>query len=126
MGMKQEFGEFIAKGNVLDLAIGVVIGAAFGKIVSKFVENIIMPFVSLLTPSGDWRSAGITLSEGPSKVAPGMTPEQLAEAGKDDIIIKLGDFLGATLDFIIVAFVLFLVVKAVNRMKARAEAVPKA
>ena len=122
MGMKQEFGEFIAKGNVLDLAIGVVIGAAFGKIVSKFVENIIMPFVSLMTPSGDWRSAGITLSEGPVKVAPGMTPEQLVEAGKDDIIVKLGDFLGASLDFVIIAVVLFLVVKSVNRVKARSEA----
>jgi large conductance mechanosensitive channel len=125
MGMKKEFGEFIAKGNVVDLAVGVVIGAAFGKIVTKFVENIIMPFVSLVTPGGDWRNAGLTLSEGPVKVAPGMTPEQLAEAAKDDVILKFGDFLGAALDFIIVAFVLFLVVKSVNRMKARAEA-PKA
>jgi large conductance mechanosensitive channel len=122
VGMKQEFGAFIAKGNVVDLAVGVVIGAAFGKIVSKFVENIIMPFVSLMTPSGDWRSAGITLSEGPVKVAPGMTPEQLVEAGKDDIIVKLGDFLGASLDFVIIAVVLFLVVKSVNRVKARSEA----
>ncbi len=125
MGMKKEFGEFIAKGNVVDLAVGVVIGAAFGKIVTKFVENIIMPFVSLATPGGDWRNAGFTLSEGPVKVAPGMTPEQIAEAAKDDIIIKFGDFLGAALDFIIIAFVLFLVVKSVNKMKARAEA-PKA
>jgi large conductance mechanosensitive channel len=117
MGMKKEFGEFIAKGNVVDLAVGVVIGAAFGKIVTKFVENIIMPFVGLFSPTGDWRAAGLTLSEGPRKVAPGMSAEELAEVAKDDIVLKFGDFLGATLDFFIVAFVLFLVVKAVNRAK---------
>ena len=125
MGMGKEFKEFISKGNVIDLAVGVVIGAAFGKIVSKFVDNIIMPFISLLTPSGDWRNAGITLSEGPIKVAPGMTPEQVAEAAKDDVILKLGDFLGAVLDFMIVAFVLFLVIKAINKMRAKQEP-PKA
>jgi large conductance mechanosensitive channel len=118
MGLKQEFGAFIAKGNVVDLAVGVVIGAAFGKIVTKFVENIIMPFVSLLTPTGDWRNAGLTLSEGPRKAAPGMTPEQLAEVAQDDVVVRFGDFLGATLDFLIVAFVLFLVVKAVNRARS--------
>ena len=119
MAMGKEFKDFISKGNVVDLAVGIVIGVAFGKIVSKFVDNIIMPFVGLLTPSGDWRNAGITLSEGPVKVAPGMTPEQLAEAAKDDVVIKLGDFMGAVLDFVIVAFVLFLVIKGVNRMRAK-------
>lgn len=119
MAMGKEFKDFISKGNVVDLAIGVVIGAAFGKIVSKFVDNIIMPFVGLLTPSGDWRNAGITLSEGPVKVAPGMNAAQLAEAAKDDVVIKIGDFMGAVLDFVIVAFVLFLVIKGINRMRAK-------
>ena len=119
MAMGKEFKDFISKGNVVDLAVGVVIGAAFGKIVSKFVDNIIMPFVGLLTPSGDWRNAGITLSQGPVKATPGMTPEQLAEAAKDDVVLKLGDFMGAVLDFVIVAFVLFLVIKAINRTRAK-------
>lgn len=119
MAMGKEFKEFISKGNVVDLAIGVVIGAAFGKIVSKFVENIIMPFVSLLTPSGDWRNAGITLSQGPVKVTPAMTPAELAEAAKDDVVLKLGDFMGAVLDFLIVALVLFMVIKGINRMRAK-------
>lgn len=119
MAMGKEFKDFISKGNVVDLAVGIVIGVAFGKIVSKFVDNIIMPFVGLLTPSGDWRNAGITLSQGPVKATPGMTPEQLAEAAKDDVVLKLGDFMGAVLDFVIVAFVLFLVIKGVNRMRAK-------
>ena len=96
MGMGKEFREFISKGNVVDLAVGVVIGAAFGKIVSKFVENLIMPFIGLLTPSGDWRNFGITLSEGPLKVVEGMDDKAKAEALKDDVILKVGDFLDSS------------------------------
>lgn len=117
MAMGKEFKEFISKGNVVDLAVGVVIGAAFGKIVTKFVENIIMPFVSLLTPSGNWREFGITLSDGGTPIAPGMTTEQIAEVVKDDVIIRIGDFAGAVLDFVIVAFVLFMVIKGMNKLR---------
>lgn len=96
--MFKEFKEFAFKGNVLDLAIGVVIGGAFGKIVKAVVDDVVMPAVGILLPSGDWRAAGFRL--------------------RGDAKILWGDFLGVTIDFLVVAFVLFLVVRTLNRMKA--------
>src|SRR6185503_17533891 len=92
-----------------DLAVGVVIGAAFGKIVSALVADFIMPVVALAMPAGEWRENGIVLREG-------ATP-------KDAVILKYGDFLGATLDFFIVAFVLFILVsKIVKAAEGRLKA----
>lgn len=107
--MFKEFKEFAFKGNVVDLAVGVVIGAAFGKIVAGVVADIIMPVVGLAMPSGDWRTAGITLREGG---VPG--PE-------GDARLLIGDLGGVVLDFLIVAFVLFLAVRAINRATKKAE-----
>jgi large conductance mechanosensitive channel len=95
MGMLKEFKEFAVKGNVLDLAIGVIIGGAFGKIVTSFVSDIVMPLINPIIPGGDWK----TITVGPG--------------------VKLGNFLGVTLDFIIIAFVIFLLVKAINASKKR-------
>jgi large conductance mechanosensitive channel len=81
---------------VVDLAVGVIVGAAFGKIVARLVEDLVMPLVGLALPSGDWRNAGLTLRH--------------AADPKDDVILKFGDLLGALLDFFVVALVLFLVV----------------
>ena len=92
-----EFRSFALKGNVIDLAVAVVIGAAFGKIISALVADVIMPFVALVLPSGDWRQAGIVLRH--------------AADPKDDVVLKYGDLLGATLDFVVIALILFLVVK---------------
>ncbi len=106
MALLEDFKKFAFKGNVVDLAVGVVIGAAFGKIVSALVADIVMPIVSLALPDGDWRSSVFYLRHG-------ATP-------KDDIAIKYGDFLGAVLDFLIVAFVLFLLIsKIVKAVEAR-------
>jgi len=114
MGMLKEFKDFALKGNVVDLAIGVVIGAAFGKIVKGLTDDLIMPVVSLMMPGGDWRAWGLTLrSAGP----PG--PE-------GDTRLLFGDLLGVTIDFVIVAFVLFMIVKAINRLTARPAPAPAA
>lgn len=103
--MWKDFREFAFKGNVVDLAIGVIIGAAFGKIVTAMVNDVIMPFVSLILPSGEWRSAAITLSErGP-------------EGPEGDVRLLLGDLASVVVDFLIVGFVLFLVVRGISKLK---------
>jgi large conductance mechanosensitive channel len=96
MALWEDFKKFAFKGNVVDLAVGVIIGGAFGTIVKALVEDLIMPVVSLALPSGDWRSAAYVLKAG-------ATP-------KEDVAIKYGDFFGVTLNFLIVAFALFLLV----------------
>src|SRR5512140_355499 len=108
MALIADFKKFAFKGNVVDLAVGVVIGAAFGKIVAALVADFVMPLVSLALPSGDWRNAGIVLKH--------------AADPKDDVMLKWGDFLGVTLDFLVVALVLFIVVsKIVAAAQARLE-----
>lgn len=96
MALWADFKKFAFKGNVTDLAVGVIIGAAFGAVVKALVDDIIMPLVSLALPSGDWRTAGWVLKSG-------ATP-------KDDVILKYGDFFGVTLNFLIVGFAMFLLV----------------
>jgi len=96
MAFIDDFKKFAFKGNVVDLAVGVVIGAAFGKIVSALVADLVMPIVSLVLPSGDWRTSGLILRE--------------AADPKDNVVLKYGDFIGAVLDFFVVALVLFIVV----------------
>ncbi|HEV8548186.1 MAG TPA: large conductance mechanosensitive channel protein MscL [Polyangiaceae bacterium] len=96
MAFVDDFKKFAFKGNVVDLAVGVVIGAAFGKIVSALVADLVMPLVALILPSGDWRNHGITL--------------RTAADAKDNVILKYGDFLGAVLDFFVVALALFVIV----------------
>jgi large conductance mechanosensitive channel len=103
--MLKEFREFAFKGNVVDLAVGVVIGAAFGKIVSALVADVIMPLVSLVMPDGEWRKAAITLRE----VAP--------DGPDGDVRLMVGNLASVVVDFLIVGFVLFMVVRAINRLK---------
>jgi large conductance mechanosensitive channel len=99
MAFVDDFKKFAFKGNVVDLAVGVVIGAAFGKIVSALVADLVMPIVSLVLPSGDWRTSGLVLKE--------------AADPKDNVVLKYGDFIGAVLDFFVVALVLFLIVSRI-------------
>src|SRR5687768_10564769 len=114
MAFVDDFKKFAFKGNVVDLAVGVVIGAAFGKIVSAMVADLVMPVVALVLPSGDWRTSGLILRE--------------AADPKDNVVLKYGDFIGAVLDFFVVALVLFLVVsriiKAAEGRLAKPEAPP--
>jgi large conductance mechanosensitive channel len=107
MAMWADFKKFAFKGNVVDLAVGVVIGAAFGKIVAAVVADFFMPIIAMVMPSGDWRKAGITLRHD------AIDPTK-------DVKILWGDFLGNVLDFLVVAFVLFIIVsKIVKKAEAR-------
>lgn len=109
--MLKEFKEFIARGNVIDLAVAVVIGAAFGKIVTSLVEGVIMPPIGLLLGKADFSNLFIDLS--------GQNPVSLADAQLKGLpVITYGMFLNNVITFLIIAFVVFLVVKAVNRMRA--------
>lgn len=102
MSMWKEFRDFAFKGNALDLAIGVIIGGAFGKIVTALVGDVIMPVISLILPDGEWRKAAVTLRQMPP---PG--PE-------GDVRLLLGDLTSVTVDFLIVGFVLFVLVRGIN------------
>ncbi|WP_455389110.1 large conductance mechanosensitive channel protein MscL [Petrachloros mirabilis] len=108
--MLKEFKEFAMRGNVLDMAIGVIIGGAFGKIVSSLVSDVLMPPLGLLMGKVDFSSLFINLSGTPQ---PSLTAAKAAGAPT----INYGVFLQATFDFIIIAFVIFLLVKQVNRFK---------
>jgi large conductance mechanosensitive channel len=116
MGMMSEFREFAMKGNVVDLAVGVVIGAAFGKIVSALVDGVIMPVISVLTGGIDFSKAAFVLKD----AVIGPDGKETAAA----VAIKYGAFVQTIIDFTIVAFVLFLVIKAMNRLKRAEEAAP--
>ena len=109
--MLKEFKEFIARGNVIDLAVAVVIGAAFGKIVTSLVEGVIMPPIGLLFGKADFSNLFIDLS--------GQNPVSIAEAQQKALpVIAYGRFLNDIITFLIIAFVIFLIVKAVNRLRA--------
>ena len=117
--MFKEFKEFAMKGNVLDMAIGVIIGAAFGKIVTSMVSDILMPPIGLLMGKVDFPSLFINLSGQPQ-------PSLAAAKAAGTPTINYGVFLQAIFDFVIVAFVIFLLVKQVNRLKREPEAPPAA
>ena len=108
MSMMQEFKEFAMKGNVVDLAVGVIIGAAFGKIVASLVNDIIMPPIGLLMGGVDFKNLYVALKGGPFE-----NLEKAIESGMP--LIRYGNFLQTVLDFLIVAFCIFLIVKQVNR-----------
>ncbi|MET3008138.1 large-conductance mechanosensitive channel protein MscL [Stenotrophomonas koreensis] len=121
MGMISEFKEFAMRGNVIDLAVGVVIGAAFGKIVTALVEKVIMPPIGLLIGKVDFSELKWTLAEA-----------QLAADGSElapAVVIGYGEFINTIIQFVIVAFAIFLLIKALNRLarkKAEAPAAPPA
>jgi large conductance mechanosensitive channel len=110
MSMIQEFKTFAMRGSVLDLAVGVVIGGAFGKIVSSFVSDIIMPPIGLLLGGVDFRNLSLTL-----KAAEGEAPA---------VMLRYGAFVNTIVDFLIIAWAIFLVVKLVNSLKKKEENAP--
>lgn len=115
MGMMQEFREFAVKGNVMDLAVGVIIGGAFGKIVDSIVGDLIMPLVSKIFGGLDFSSYYIALAG----QAAGLP---LAEAKKVGAVFAYGNFITVALNFIILAFIIFMMVKQMNRLKKEAPA----
>lgn len=112
MSILSEFKAFAVKGNVVDMAVGIIIGAAFGKIVSSFVGDVIMPPIGMLIGGVDFSNLAVTL-----KAADGDTPA---------VLLSYGKFLQTVFDFVIVAFAIFMGVKAINRLKKEEAAAPAA
>jgi large conductance mechanosensitive channel len=115
MSMMGEFREFAVKGNVIDLAVGVIIGGAFGKIVDSLVKDLIMPVVSRIFGGLDFSNWFVPLASPPAGYSGPMTYEALTKAGVP--LFAYGNFITVTLNFIILAFVIFLMVKQINRLK---------
>lgn len=112
MSMIQEFKDFAVRGNVIDMAVGVIIGTAFGKIVSSFVADVVMPPIGVLLGGVDFSDLAITV-----KQAVGESPA---------VIVAYGKFAQTVIDFLIIAFVIFMVVRTINALKKKAEAAPAA
>ena len=115
--MLEDFKKFALRGNVVDLAVGVIIGAAFGAIVSSLVADIIMPIVGAVTGGFDFSNYFIKLS---SKV----TADSLVEAKKQGAVLAWGNFLTIVINFLIIAWVLFMVIRAMTRMQKKEDAAP--
>lgn len=116
MSMMKEFKEFALRGNVIDLAVGVVIGGAFGKIVGSLVNDLITPFISLLIGSADFKNLSMV-----------MRPPTIGADGVETVpalLLNYGSFIQSIIDFAIIAFVIFVVVKAINNMRKQQEAPP--
>lgn len=118
MSIASEFKEFAVKGSVVDLAVGVIIGAAFAKIVDSFVKDVLMPPIGLVTGGIDFSNKFLTL-RGPS--APTLAEAQAAGA----VTLNYGLFINAVISFLIVAFAIFIVIRRVNAMKRKEEAAPE-
>lgn len=110
MGMMKEFKEFAVKGNVIDMAVGIIIGAAFGKIVSSFVADVIMPPIGVLVGGIDFSKLAFTIQE-----ATGDIPA---------VVISYGKFIQTAVDFTIIAFTIFMIIKGINSLKRKEEEAP--
>ena len=115
MSIASEFKEFAVKGNVVDLAVGVIIGAAFGKIVDSMVKDLIMPIVGKIIGGLDFSNYFVMLSNPPVDYKGAMTYDALTKAGVP--LFAYGNFITVAINFIILAFIIFMMVRQVNRMK---------
>ena len=115
MGVVSEFKDFISRGNVVDLAVGVIIGASFGKIITSLVEQVVMPPIGLVLGGVDF-----------SKLKWVLAPENPATEAIEEVAIQYGAFINTLIQFVIVAFVVFLMVKAINKMRRQKAAEPEA
>lgn len=122
MSLSSEFKAFAMKGNVVDLAVGVIIGAAFGKIVDSVVKDLIMPVVGKVLGGLDFSNFFIQLGDAPADFKGPMTYEALSKAGVP--LFAYGNFITVALNFIILAFIIFMMVKQINRLKAAEPAPP--
>ena len=122
--MLKEFRSFIARGNVLDLAVAVIIGAAFGKIVTSLTDDVIMPIVGKIFGGLDFSSYFIILGQVPAALAGSSDYEALKKAGVP--LLGYGAFITAAVNFVILAFIIFLLIRAVNRIMPKADEAPAA
>jgi len=113
MGIIKEFRDFAVRGNVVDMAVGIIIGAAFGKIVASFVNDLLMPPIGMLVGGMDFADIVITLREA-----------RIGEAGEEiaAVTMGIGAFINVTIDFIIVAFAVFMMIRLINRLRRQADA----
>lgn len=112
MSMASEFKAFAMRGNVVDMAVGIVLGGAFGKIVSSFVADVLMPPIGIILGGVDFSDLAVTL--------------QAAGEGGDAVLLKYGIFIQSVVDFVIIAFAIFMVIKAMNSVKKKEEEAPSA
>ena len=110
MSMIQEFREFAVKGNMVDMAVGIIIGGAFGQIITSLVNDVIMPPLGLLIGGVDFADLAVTL--------------KAAEDGADAVLLRYGAFINTAINFLIIAFAIFMVIKMMNKLKRKEEAVP--
>ena len=122
MSVMQEFKAFAVKGNVVDLAVGVIIGAAFGKIVDSLVGDVIMPLVGLVFGKLDFSNMFVALGTVPEGTAPTLAAVKAAGVP----VLAYGNFITIALNFVILAFIIFMMVKQINRLKAEEAAAPAA
>ena len=121
--MLKEFREFAVRGNVVDMAVGIIIGAAFGKIVDSLVKDVIMPPIGLLLGKVDFSNLFVVLREG-AATGPYLSVEAAQKAGA--VTFNYGVFFNTVISFVIVAFAVFLLIRAINRLKAQEEKKPAA
>jgi large conductance mechanosensitive channel len=122
MGFIKEFKDFAMRGNLIDFAVGVVVGGAFGKVTSSFVDGIIMPVIGTLIGNQDFSEMKLKIQDGSKAImdaAGNVTTKEVPE-----VYLKYGEFITTIIDFTAVAFAMFLVVKAMNKMKAKEAAAP--
>jgi len=122
MGILKEFREFAMKGNVMDMAIGIIIGAAFGLIVASLVNDVLMPPLGLITGKVDFADKKIVVQKAPADAI----PDPVTKIPPGEVSIRYGKFINQVINFIIVAFCVFLLVKAMNAMKKKEAAAPPA
>lgn len=123
MSFIKEFKDFALKGNLVDLAVAVVMGGAFGKVVSAFIDGMVMPAIGMLTGGTDFNDKKLILKAG---VAAGKNADGTVIAAVPEVAVKWGGFISVTIEFIVVAFVVFVVIKWLNSMKKKEAAAPLA
>ncbi len=123
MGMIKEFKEFAVKGNMLDMAVGIIIGGAFGKIITSLVNDVLMPPLGMLLGKVDFTNLKAILQKGQEAVMEGAT---VVKPAVSEVSLNYGMFIQNIIDFLIVAFCIFMVIKAMNRLKKKEEVAPAA
>ena len=130
MGFVKEFKEFAIKGNAFDLAVGVIIGGAFGKIVTSVIDDLVMPIVAAIAGKPDFSSIYYAMGKGAENIPVGSTLAKAKEIAPDAAIFAYGNFITVAINFLLLAFVVFMMVKTINKMKkaeqAAAPAAPSA
>jgi large conductance mechanosensitive channel len=121
MGMMKEFREFAMRGNVVDMAVGIIIGGAFGKIVASVVSDIIMPPIGLIVGGVDFKDLKLTIKQG---VAESVNAANEVVAAVPAVTINYGNFIQNVVDFVIIAFAIFMMIKGMNNLKRKEEAAP--